>query len=284
VLADGSIVRTDSDTRPDLLWAVRGAGANVGIVTAFEFEVDEIGEVGWAQLAFEIDDSIPNGTAAFLEGYGRIMEAAPRDVTAFLLMGGRRPGQARIAQLYGMVDSDDPDTIIARLQPFAELGPLVQQSVQLTTYARVMANADIGPQHGSGEPASRSALVTHVTPEFARAAERMLESGDTYFFQLRAVGGAVSDVPEDATAYAHRSANFSVVALGSSHDRLDRSWAALAEHTQGMYLSFDSSLRPERIAEAFPPATLERLRAIKAEVDPDGVFADNFAVTPTVAR
>ena len=153
----------------------------------------------------------------------------------------------------------------------------MQQSVQLTTYARVMANADLGPQYGSGEPSSRSALVTHITPEFAKAAERMLESGDTYFFQIRSVGGAVADVAADATAYAHRSANFSVIAMGSDHARLDRSWAHLAAHTQGLYLSFDSSLRPERIAEAFPPATLERLRAIKAEVDPDGIFVDNFA-------
>ncbi|MET0672050.1 MAG: LLM class flavin-dependent oxidoreductase [Microbacterium pygmaeum] len=272
VLADGSIVRTDAQTRPDLFWAIRGAGSNIGIVTSFEFEVDEIGEVGWATLALQVED-----TAEFLEGYGRIVEASPRDLTAFLLMGGRRPGQPQVAQLFALVDSDDPDTIIARLQPFAELGPIVQQSVQLTTYAQVMANADLGPQHGSGEPYSRSALVAHITPGFAKAAERMLEAGDSSFFQLRSVGGAVADVPEEATAYAHRSANFSVVALGS-RGRLDASWEALAEHTRGMYLSFDSTLRPERIDEAFPPATLARLRAIKAEVDPDAIFVDNFAV------
>jgi hypothetical protein len=159
----------------------------------------------------------------------------------------------------------------------------VQQSVQLATYAQVMANADLGAQHGAGEPHSRSGLIAHITPAFARAAERMLDSGDAYFFQLRAVGGAVADVAEDATAYAHRSANFSVVALGANPERLDRVWASVAEHTEGMYLSFDTSLRPERIAEAFPPATLARLRAIKAAVDPDGVFRDNFAIDVAAA-
>ena len=219
VLADGSIVRTDAATRPDLFWAVRGAGAGIGIVTAFEFEAVEVGELGWAQLAFQVDD-----VAEFLQAYGRIVEAAPRDLTAFLLMGGRRPGQPYVAQLYGVVDSGDADTIIARLQPFAELGPLLQQSVQLTTYPRIMANADIGPHSGSGEPHSRSAFIEHVTPAFAAAAERMLDAGDSYFFQLRSVGGAVADVPADATAYAHRSANFSVVGIGASAERLDRSW------------------------------------------------------------
>ncbi|WP_404430484.1 LLM class flavin-dependent oxidoreductase [Microbacterium lacus] len=278
VLADGQVVRTDAQTRPDLFWAIRGAGANVGVVTSFEFEVDEIGEVGWVQLAFQVDD-----VAEFLEGYGRVLESSPRDVTLFLLMGGRRPGQPQVAQLYGVVDSSDPDTIIARLQPFAELGPLVQQSVQLATYAQVMANADLGAQHGAGEPHSRSGLIDHVTPDFARAAARLLDSDDAYFFQIRAVGGAVADVEEDATAYAHRRANFSVVALGANAATLDRAWSFVAEHSSGMYLSFDSSLRPERIGEAFPPETLERLRAIKAEVDPDGVFRDNFAIEPARA-
>ena len=277
VLADGSIVRTDAETRPDLFWALRGAGANFGIVTAFDFEADEVGDVGWAQLAFQVDD-----LAEFLVGYGRAMEAAPRDTTLFLLAGYPRPGQPHIVQLYGVVDSADPDTIIERLQPFAELAPLVQQSVQLTSYARVMANADLGPQNGSGEPHSRSALVEHITPEFARTAARLVESGAVPFFQLRAVGGAVADVPEDATAYAHRSAGFSVVGLGSDARRIDEQWRALAEHTAGMYLSFDSSDRPERIAEAFPPATLARLRALKAEYDPTGVFRDNFAIEPAV--
>jgi hypothetical protein len=94
------------------------------------------------------------------------------------------------------------------------------------------------------------------------------------------VGGAVADVAEDATAYTHRSANFSVAALGSHPDRLDAQWRALADHIDGMYLSFDSSLRPERIAEAFPPATLARLRGVKAVYDSTCVFRDNFAVEP----
>lgn len=275
VLADGSIVRTDASTHPELYWAVRGAGANVGVVTAFEFEVDEVGEVGHAQLAFQVDD-----LAEFLEGYGRIVEASPRDLTMFLLTGAPRPGQPHVVQLYGVVDSDDTDTVIARLQPFAELAPLVQQSVTITPYARVMANADLGPQHGAGEPHSRSGLIEHVTPAFAAAADGMLRSGAVPFFQLRAVGGAVADVPEDATAYTHRSANFSVVALGSGAERLDAAWRALADHVDGMYLSFDSSLRPERISEAFPPATLARLRAVKATYDPACVFRDNFAIEP----
>lgn len=69
------MVRSCVPTRkenPDLFWAVRGAGANFGIVTSFEFEVDEVGEVGWAQLVFDGSE-----TADFLEKVGRRLKLPP---------------------------------------------------------------------------------------------------------------------------------------------------------------------------------------------------------------
>ncbi|MGD8167428.1 LLM class flavin-dependent oxidoreductase [Herbiconiux sp. P16] len=273
VLADGRVVRASDDENAELFWAVRGAGANFGIVVSFEFEVDAVGEVGWAQLAFDASD-----TAGFLERWGAAVETAPRDLTSFLIMGGPRPGQPAVAQVLAVVDSADPETIVDRLQPLADTAPLVDQSVQLMPYAAVMANAQGGDHDGRGEPTSRSGLLEHITPEFAEAATRMLETGAVYFFQIRSVGGAVSDVDPDATAYAHRSANFSVVAFGSRRERLDEVWDELSEHFDGLYLSFETDRRAERLDDAFPPATLARLRALKRQYDPDHVFRDNFAV------
>jgi hypothetical protein len=100
--------------------------------------------------------------------------------------------------------------------------------------------------------------------------------------QIRSVGGAVNDVDPLATAYAHRTQNFSVNAVGSSTqgDELDRVWDDLAPHISGLYISFDTDPRPERLHDAFPGETLERLRRLKAEHDPDNVFNQNFAVAP----
>lgn len=275
VLADGSVVTASAEENAELFWGIRGAGGNLGIVTSFEFEVDEVGDVGWAQLAHEVAD-----TAEFLEQWGTTIENAPRDLTSFLIMGATRPGQPSIAQSMSVVASDDVDTIIDRLQPLAEIAPLVQQSVQLTPYASVMTNSTGAPHSATGEPLFRSGLVEHITPAFARAIAALLATGVVPFFQIRSVGGAVSDVPPDATAYANRSANFSIAAVGSS-PRLNDEWAKLGEHFTGLYLSFDTDQSPERIGEAFPPETLKRLRALKTEVDPRNVFRDNFNVVPT---
>lgn len=278
VLADGSVVRADSEANPELFWAVRGAGANFGIVTSFEFEVDEVGDIGFAQLAFDATD-----TAGFLERWGAAVELAPRDLTSFMIMGASQPGQPTVARVMAAVDSSDPDTIIERLQPLAEIAPLLDQSVSLTPYTGVIANSQDGSHNGQGEPTARSGLVEHITPEFAAAVARLIDSGASYFFQIRSVGGAVQDIAPDATAYAGRSANFSVVAFGSNRERLNAEWERLHDHFSGLYLSFETDLDPERIEDAFPPATLARLRRVKLRYDPDNVFRDNFNITPPIA-
>ena len=87
------------------------------------------------------------------------------------------------------------------------------------------------------------------------------------------------DVPADATAYAHRDAEFSVVAMGTRARRTSEVWdELLAPHMTGAYLSFETEVGPAQLAAAFPPATLERLRRIKAEVDPGNLFTDNASV------
>ncbi|NYF08950.1 alkanesulfonate monooxygenase SsuD/methylene tetrahydromethanopterin reductase-like flavin-dependent oxidoreductase (luciferase family) [Leifsonia sp. AK011] len=273
VLADGTQVRASATENADLFWALRGAGANFGVVTSFDFQADEVGDVGWVQLAYDASD-----LEGFLERWGAAQEAAPRDVTTFLLIG-RSSGSQVVAQLMGVVDSDDPDTIIERLQPFAQIGPLLQQEVVVKPYAAVMANTVPGDQHGQGEPVARSGFAKHLTPELSGALAEFIRGGASYFFQIRSVGGAVNDVDPDATAFAHRDTNFAITTLGSSHRSLDPAWDSIVyPHLDGLYLSFETDLRPERLEDAFPSATLSRLRELKSTYDPTGLFRDNFAL------
>ncbi|GAA0591882.1 LLM class flavin-dependent oxidoreductase [Kribbella sandramycini] len=279
VLADGSIVEANEVENPDLFWAVRGAGANFGIVTSFEFVVDVVGDVGYAELTHDASD-----TAGFLVDWGSVVEDAPRALTSFLVVSPARRGQPSYAQSRTMVDSGDPETVLAHLQPLADIAPLLAQQAQILPYAAVMANAADQDPRSAGEPVSRSGLLAHITPEFADAAARVLRGDAVYFFQIRSVGGAVSDVDPDATAYSNRAANFSVVAMGRDDASLDEAWAQLSPYFDGQYLSFDSSLRPGRLEDTWSPSTLARLRDLKAKYDPDIVFDDNFAVLPTTTE
>lgn len=283
VLADGTLVHAadggDGAGDADLFWAVRGAGANFGVAVAFEFEAAHVGTVAFAQLAFDATD-----TAGFIERWGAAIEAADRRVTGEVIMGPRQGGQ-RYAQAILVVESDDPDTVLAHLRPIAEIAPLVQQSIALAGYDEIMgAFVSEEPQRGRGEPLARSGLIAHLTPAFAADATTLLDEGTSHFFVVRAVGGAVSDVPSDATAYGWRDANFSVTAMGSRATRLDPRWdALLLPHFEGLYLSFETGVGPDVVARAFPPAHLARLVALKRRYDPTGLFRDNFFIDPAAS-
>ena len=269
VLADGTLVRASQTENAELFWAVRGAGANFGVAVAFEFVVDEVDEVGWAQLAFQAPDP-----AAYLEAFGRVAADTPRETTPFLILG------QGVAQLMAMVDSSDPDVIVGQLQPFAEIAPLVQQQVVIAPYAAVMNMFPETPHNGRGEPVSRSAFTREITPGFASASADLIRSGASHWYQIRTVGGAVADVAPDATAYAHRDANFALAVMGGNAQRLDRWFEPVRRQCHGLYLSFESDRDPDRIADAFPLATLDRLRRLKAQLDPHNLFQDNFNIAP----
>lgn len=277
VLADGRQLRASERDNPDLFWAVRGAGANFGVATAFEFEAQEVGEVGWAQLVL-VSSDLENA----LHQFGEISSAAPRDTTIFMVTSRPRQGQA-VLQLYGVVASPEPDVIVDRLMPLTSIGSLAQQQVVATRYRDVMGMAaDVGPEghSGYGEPVSRSAFLPELTPAFAHDAAELLRSGLVHFFAIRTMGGAIADQPAGATAFSHRSSAFQVTAMGADREALDRAWDGLAEHFDGLYLSFDTDLRTERIDDAFPEPVLTRLRQLKQRYDPDNLFRDNFNIDP----
>ncbi len=275
VLADGSVAHASATENPELFWGMRGAGANFGVAVGFEFAAPRVGQVAFAQLVFDASD-----TAGFLSRWGAAIEAADRSVGGEVILGGRQGGR-QYAQAMLVVDSDDPDTIIERLQPIAGVAPLLDQSIAVTTYDQIMqAMLSEAPQQAQGEPHSHSGLVRHLTPAFAAGVAALLEAGASYFLAIRAVGGAVSDVPCDATAYGWREANFSVAAFGTRASGLDTWWDKLIPQMEGMYLSFETDTGPEVLERAFPPGHLSRLRELKRRYDPTGLFRDNFFIDP----
>lgn len=274
VLADGTFVRADATQNADLFWAVRGAGGNFGILTAVELDAYPVGDVVFSTMVFDAAD-----TAGLLERWGRLLEQAPRELTSFLNVVVQR--DAVYAQAYSVYAGDDTRAAVAALTPLLAAGPLLDQGAQLVPYHRVVRPQDA--EHDPvGASAFRAGLMEHITPEAAGVMAEGLRSRAAGWLQIRSVGGAVNDVDPMATAYAHRTQNFAVNAVGarSRAERLDELWERLGPHLDGLYLSFEGDTRPERLAEAFPEPTLTRLRELKRRYDPGNVFDRNFPIPP----
>ncbi|GAA3446273.1 LLM class flavin-dependent oxidoreductase [Planomonospora venezuelensis] len=269
VLADGRIVRADAGHHPDLFWALRGAGGDMGVVTSFDIEAAEVGDVVFAVLVHDASD-----LAAFLQGWGRLVESSPRRLTAFLSAFPGRAGGQILAQTIIVWAGDDADAAVAAIEPFLELAPVLQQQAQLTPYAAIVA-PHRNRHSGQARMRSRSALVEHLDAAASAAVAGMFSAGDVAMFQVRSVGGAVNDTAPDATAYAHRTQNFSLSAVvdESRRARADRAWERLG--VNAVYPNFESHGGEDLPAKAFPPATLRRLRRVKAVYDPHNVFRHN---------
>ena len=130
-----------------------------------------------------------------------------------------------------------------------------------------------------------------------RAAETIVErieasTAPMAVTQLRVLGGAMARVPADATAFAHRDRRImtNVAAMYQSPEErpVHEAWVAdlaseLSRGAPGAYAGFLGDEGEERVRDAYPGSTWERLTAIKASYDPDNVFRLNQNIPPARA-
>jgi hypothetical protein len=110
---------------------------------------------------------------------------------------------------------------------------------------------------------------------------------------LRGLGGALSRVANDATAFAHRDQRymFTIISiwLDPTEDPIPhRAWTrALWEQVQqvrhegaGVYVNFLDDEGEARVRDAYPPETHARLARVKRMYDPLNLFRMNQNVAP----
>jgi hypothetical protein len=109
--------------------------------------------------------------------------------------------------------------------------------------------------------------------------------------ELIGLGGAMKDVPEDATAFANRSSVWWVnyaIAWGEADDdaeyigRIRASYERLRPWIgKGVYVNMLNFDELDRVVEAYGgSAKYERLGEVKARYDPDNFFSGNHNIAP----
>jgi FAD/FMN-containing dehydrogenase len=277
VTADGCFHRVDATHEPDLFWAMRGAGANFGVATAFELRARRCEEIVVTMTLW--DGAELNG---LLARWAAAAEAAPRELSGALTVTAYGPGLPVSAHAISVYAGGDARRAAAALGPPDEIAPVLSHEVRRTRYSELLQPT--GTRHRAQQPlaASRSGLLTRMTGPVADAVAAVVASAATPTVQLRTLGGAVNDTPADATAYAHRSQALALTAtaLPEQAALLDLAWDALHPWLDGLHASFETGVGERRLRDAFPPATLARLRALKAIWDPESLLRDNFPITP----
>ena len=296
VTADGEVVTADSERDAELLWGLRGGGGNFGIVTWFEFRAHPVpATVHALDLIFDPDAALEL-IFAFREfaadlprtstAYMGIQEASPTAGVPDEAMGGPLVTMGLVA----IDETADLSSVVAPLRrvkaPWAE----VPWSGTFRGLQRLSSDAPGARRRRYW----RAHYVSEVSDAFVRALTAIDPArpfiSEVELFQ---VGGAVMDLPADATAFSHRDALFDVLAIGYWDDpsedetrmgALRAAAARLEPFSTGVYVNNLLDDDEARIRDAFRDSHFERLQALKTRMDPDNVFHRNANIPPLATK
>jgi FAD/FMN-containing dehydrogenase len=284
VVADGTVLHASVRENPELFWALRGGGGNFGIVTAFEFAAHRTTDVFYGKIAFPAREA-----PGVLRGWADYLRCAPEELTSVVTLANPAAGgcQAPI-EVHVVFDGDSDQAAATALDPIRRLGTVIADDVARTPYADTLV-AGATPPVGV-RLMTRSAFVARDS--VSKAVEVLAAtatSNGSPAIGVRSVSGAVSRVPDDATAYPHRRAELMVVTLAAgpaqaveaAAPKLDAIWRELAPHVFGAYAGFLTSATDADVAAVYPAETYTRLASVKRRYDPGNVFARNHNVAPS---
>jgi FAD/FMN-containing dehydrogenase len=289
VTADGRILHTDAETHPDLFWAIRGGGGNFGVATRLKFRLHELPSIVGGMLLLP-------ASAEIVAEFVAAAEAAPEELSgiANVMVAPPMPflpesAHGKLVVLALLCYAGDPAAGERALAPFRALAEPLADMLQPMPYAGMFQG---GEEIEVVEESARSMFLDTVDRAAAEAVVGHLRASTAPMAvaQLRVLGGAMARVPAEATAFAHRDRRF-MAAVGAVYEHaadrpVHEAWAerfaaALRrEGGPGVYVNFLADEGPDRVREAYPGPTWDRLVEVKRRYDPGNLFRRNQNIPP----
>ena len=294
VTADGRTVRASESEEPDLFWGIRGAGANFGVVTAFEFGLREFGPLLHRGMRIYPASKV-HEVWSVVRDYASV---APDEVALIVAIGRAEPEADYPASIAGepvvIVAYNHSGSATAVERDVAPLGSgpePVSATDGSQPYLEVQTAHDLvmgwghrsyimGAYANDVRPGTLDALVEHAAGA---------PGGSS--FSITVQGGAIGRVPDDAMAYTGRDARFDVSADtewddpaldGTYRDWVRRAMAIVDPDTvPGRYINEIAESGPEESRISYGDAKLARLARLKRAWDPDNVLHLNHNIEPS---
>jgi FAD/FMN-containing dehydrogenase len=295
VLADGRVVTASEQENEELFWGIRGGGGNFGIVTEFELRLHDLGPVVCAGLALWPLEQAAEVLAAWRD----YADGAPDEVSTACVMITAPPApfvpehlRGRTAVGIAFLYVGDPEAGKRAARPLKGLRPEVDH-IEPMPYTAFQAALDPfappgmrsywrGEYMGGLPDGALDTFLAHgpAVTEAAMPLSQMV---------LFRIGQAVNAVPDGATAFSHRDANYLFHPISVWQDRADDERVVAANRafadamrpfaTGAAYLNFTPEA--DRVRNAFGEATYRRLVALKDACDPDNLFRLNQNIAPS---
>jgi FAD/FMN-containing dehydrogenase len=293
VTAGGDFVRANDRENSDLYWGIRGGGGNFGIVTSFEFQLHSVGPEVLSGLIVH-----PFAKAGELfDKYRRFAAEAPDELTCWIVLRKAPPLPFLPTEIHGK------EVMVFAVCYVGDIEAGRRAIAPLQSFGQPIADV-IGPQPFAGwqsafdpllTPGARNYWKSHDFAQITDAAVKVildyagrLPSPECEIFVAH-VGGAMSRIAKDATAYPYRDAHFILNVhtrwRDPAQDKACVQWArsffneTAAHATGGVYVNFMPEDETDRVKSAYG-LNFDRLAALKAKYDPENLFRLNQNISP----
>jgi FAD/FMN-containing dehydrogenase len=296
VTADGRFVHCSEDENPDLLWGLRGAGANFGVVTSYELRVHPIPPLIMAGMLV-----VPNDDEAreVVRGYRKYVEHSPDELATALATILAPPAPFVPPELVGapvlaIISAWFGDQAVAEemVRPLRDLTSHGMDLVQPMPYTALQSLIDgFAPKgwfnyHRGMHLEALADSVIDPYLESGRAISSPMNQGIVF-----RTGGAITRVPDEASAAGHRSAPYMAhpIACWATPEETDREMAWVRQFSAGMatattggtYLNLEPGTTIADVRSGYEEEKYARLVALKDLWDPTNVFCSNHNIAPS---
>jgi FAD/FMN-containing dehydrogenase len=299
VTADSSFLRASETENPELFWALRGAGGNFGVATAFEYRLHPLGPgVMFLACLYPLVQ-----IRTVLTAWRDFIATVPDEATVDALVWSIPAHPAFPEALHGQPvigiagmhagSADEGERLFRPLRALAV--PLLDMSGTMPYTAVQSAFDPFFPPHALRyywKSAYLDSMSDEVIDTFAGWAEK--RSSPRTLLSLRHLGGAIGRVAADATAFGDRSAPF-LLSIDTTWEHAEEDgghvawtrsvWSDMQRFSRGaMYFNFPGFLEEgETLLRNSYGANYDRLRNVKAEYDPTNLFRLNQNISPAAA-
>ena len=297
ITAEGEFVQASADRNADLFWGVRGGGGNFGIVTEFEFRCVPLGTHVMAGPVFWPMTQ----SSDVLRFYRDWIADAPDELMTIVVHRKAPPLPFVPQELHGKPvvvvaccwagDIGEGERFIRPLKAFGS--PVLDACVPKPFLAH---QAMFDPSFPAGRwYYFKSCDVAELNDEIIDiTAEHSLQiSSPLTAFPIWQMGGAVSRVSDDETAFNNRSTGFTYnigasteTSAGFAEERewVRDFWSALRPWHEGVYVNFLGDEGAERVQQSYGSKKYDRLQTLKRKYDPDNFFGLTRTSRPTRLR
>ena len=286
VTADGEVLTASVNENPDLFWCIRGGGGNFGVVTRFDYRLQQVGDL-YAGLVLYPRSEARN----FLRMFADLTAEAPDQLStmaAFLSTPDGDPVVGVFSVYHG--PAAEGERVLAPLRAFGS--PLLDD-IGLKPYTVVQQAFDEGfpAGHRNYWKSSYLSAVSDACIETLGEHANKAPSPMCLVAIEHMIGGAVARVGADDNAFGSRDAEYNLLILGMTYDPgLDAAnkdwargaWKAIQPHsTGGVYVNYMDHDESERIGDAYGSTHYARLVELKKRYDPDNLFRSNQNIAPS---